>query len=109
MSTGEVAPRSRRRFARPSVGNDAAMGDRAPAPGELEGDKRGETSQPPHPQPSAAEVESARQLENAAADRLTAAGIPREDVRRLADEFVALDLGEATDDFVAWALERRPA
>ena len=85
------------------------MGDPGPASGELEGDKRGASSEPPLPQPSAAEVESARQLENAAAERLTAAGIAREDVRRLADEFVALDLGEDTDEFVAWAPDRRRA
>jgi hypothetical protein len=92
-----------------AVGTRLAMTDRGPASGELEGDKRGDTSEPPHPQPSAAEVESARQLENEAAPRLEGAGLSREEVRRLADEFVALDLGEDTDDFAAWALERHGA
>ena len=75
-------------------------------PGELAEEKRGESSDPGHPQPSAAEVESARLLENAAAERLGAEGVGRDEVRRLADEYVALDLGEDTDEFVRWARNR---
>jgi hypothetical protein len=80
--------------------------DRVPPRGELAGEKRGETSDPRHPQPEAAEVESARQLENAAAERLGAVGVSRDEIRRFADEYIALDLGEDTDEFVQWARER---
>lgn len=69
------------------------------------------TSDPGHAQPEAAEVESARLLFNETRERLTAAGIAEDEVRRLADEYVALDLAadaQAGDDFVAWVLERRP-
>ena len=66
------------------------------------------TSEPGHPQPETAEVESARLLANETKDRLGAAGLSEDEVRRLADEFVALDLASASNgDFVAWALERR--
>ena len=82
------------------------MADGAPDRGELAEEKRGESSDPGHPQPKAAEVESARLLENAASDRLGAAGVSRDEVRRLADEYVALDLGEDTDEFVEWARKR---
>jgi hypothetical protein len=82
------------------------VGDGARDPGELAEEKRGESSDPGHPQPSAAEVESARLLENAAAERLGAEGVGRDEVRRLADEYVALDLGEDTDGFLRWARNR---
>ena len=82
------------------------MADGAPDRGELAEEKRGESSDPGHPQPNAAEVESARLLENAASDRLGPAGASRDEVRRLADEYVALDLGEDTDEFVEWARRR---
>jgi hypothetical protein len=95
-----------RRFGRRSRGNEPPVADGAPDREELAEEKRGESSDPGHPQPSAAEVESARLLENAAADRLGAEGVPRDEVRRLADEYVALDLGEDTDEFVRWARSR---
>jgi hypothetical protein len=82
------------------------VADRAPDRGDLAGEKRGETSDPSHPQPEAAEVESARQLENAAAERLGAVGVSRDEIRRLANEYIALDLGEDTDEFVRWARDR---
>jgi hypothetical protein len=68
------------------------------------------TSDPGHPQPEAAEVESARLLFNDTKDRLMADGLPEDDVRRLAAEYVALDKAggaRSSDDFVAWARERR--
>jgi hypothetical protein len=66
------------------------------------------TSDPGHPQPDTAEVESARLLANETKDRLVAHGVPEDEVRRLADEFVALDLASASnDEFVAWVLGRR--
>jgi hypothetical protein len=83
------------------------MADGAPDRGELAEEKRGESSDSGHPQPNAAEVESARLLENAVSDRLGAAGVGRDELRRLADEYVALDLGEDTDEFVEWVRKRR--
>jgi hypothetical protein len=83
------------------------MADGAPDRGQLAEEKRGESSDQRHPQPDAAEVESARQLENAAAEGLGAAGVSRDEIRRLADEYIALDLGEDTDEFVEWAQRRR--
>jgi hypothetical protein len=66
------------------------------------------TSDPGHPQPETAEVESARLLANDTKDRLEAEGIPEDEVRRLADEYVALDLADASNEaFIAWVLERR--
>ena len=68
------------------------------------------TSDPGHVQPEAAEVESARLLTNETKQRLAADGIAEDEVRRLADEYVALDLaggGDTDDDFVAWVRERR--
>jgi hypothetical protein len=66
------------------------------------------TSDPGHPQPETAEVESARLLANDTKGRLAAAGVPEDDVRRLADEYVSLDLAGASNEaFIDWALERR--
>ena len=59
-------------FARRSHGNEPLVGNGARDRGELAEEKRGESSDPGHPQPIAAEVESARLLENAAAERLGA-------------------------------------
>jgi hypothetical protein len=70
-------------------------------------DKSGPTSDPGHPQPTATEVESARQLENAVAPRLEAEGISRDESRRLADEYIALDIGGDPEDFVSWVRDRR--
>lgn len=78
--------------------------EREPRP--TEPDKLSPTSEPGRPEPEAAEVESARMLENQAAERLTKAGISRDHVRRLADEYIALDRGEDVGEFVAWARER---
>jgi hypothetical protein len=64
-----------------------------------------ETSDAGHPQPEEAEVESARLLANEARDALTADGYDADEVRRLADEYVALDLGTTVEGFVAWARE----
>jgi hypothetical protein len=72
-------------------------------PGPLEPEKRGETADPGHPQPEAAEVESARLLENEARAELMRAGLSDKEIRRLADEYVALDRGEDLDGFISWA------
>jgi hypothetical protein len=93
-------------FGHRSRGNEPLVADGAPDRGELAEEKRGESSDAGRPQPSAAEVESARLLENAAAERLGAEGVRRDEVRRLADEYVALDLGEDTDEFVRWVRNR---
>jgi hypothetical protein len=77
--------------------NDA---DRQPGP--LEEEKRGQTSEPGEAQPEAAEVEGARLLENQARDRLRAAGFFDEQIRKLADEYIALDRGEDLDEFIRW-------
>jgi hypothetical protein len=77
--------------------------------GSLEPEKRGPSSEPGHPQPTAPEVESARLLANQAAERLTAAGFSKDRIRQLADEFVARDLGEDVDEFIAWAREQGAA
>ena len=51
-------------------------------------------------------MESARLLANEAAPRLRGAGLSEDDVRRLADEYIACDLGEDTDRFVEWVRAR---
>jgi hypothetical protein len=66
-------------------------------------DKSGETSEPGRPQPEAAEVESARLLANQARETLRGRGLEDDDIRRLADRYVAEDRGEDLDDFIAWA------
>jgi hypothetical protein len=76
------------------------------APGPLEPEKHGETSEPGSPQPEAAEVESARLLAGQARERLEQEGLDYEEIRRLADEYVALDLGQDLDAFVRWAREK---
>jgi hypothetical protein len=75
-------------------------------PGPLEPEKRGETADRGHPQPEAAEVESARLLANQARDELTRSGLSDKEIRRLADEYVALDRGEDLDGFIVWAKAR---
>jgi hypothetical protein len=74
-------------------------------PGPRAEEKVGETSEPGHPQPAAAEVESARLLANQARDALEARGLQEDEIRALA-EYVALDLGEDLDEFIAWATTR---
>jgi hypothetical protein len=75
-------------------------------PGPLEPEKHGETADPGHPQPEAAEVESARLLANQARAELTRAGLSDKEIRRLADDYVALDRGEDLDGFITWAKAR---
>ncbi len=83
------------------------MGTEQP-PGPLEDEKSGETSEPGAPQPEAAEVESARLLANQARDRLQGRDLSEEQIRRLADEYIALDRGEDLDDFIRWAQDAPP-
>ena len=71
--------------------------------GPLEDEKKGPTSQPGHPQPEAAEVESARLLEGEARQALRDAGFTDERIRQLADRWVAEDRGQDTDAFIKWA------
>lgn len=66
-------------------------------------DKSGETSEPGRPQPEAAEVESARLLANQARDVLRGEGLTNDDVRRLADRYIAEDRGEELGQFITWA------
>jgi hypothetical protein len=75
-------------------------------PGPRVHEKLGDTSEPRHPQPEAAEVESARLLANQARDALEAQGLQEDEIRALADEYVALDLGEDLDEFMDWAMTR---
>ena len=77
-------------------------------PGPLEPEKHGESAEPGAPQPEAAEVESARLLAGQDRSRLEPEGFDFEDIRRLADEYIALDLGTDLDAFVRWARARSP-
>ena len=70
-------------------------------------EKQGPSVDPAHPQPKAAEVESARLLANDAKPKLTGDGLDEDEIRRLADEYIALDLGEGVPEFVAWVRKRR--
>lgn len=76
-------------------------------PGQHVEDKIGPPDEAGRPQPDAPEVESARLLANDARDALRVRGLEDEEIRRLADEYVALDLGEDTDAFILWAVEHR--
>ena len=83
--------------------------ERAPTrPGPLEPEKRAEEGAEPtgEVQPQAAEVESARLLANQAKPELEDTGLSEDDVRRLADEFVARDRTGDTSAFVEWARHR---
>jgi hypothetical protein len=64
--------------------------------------KAGATDDPGRPQPRDTEVESARLLGNDAAALLETEGLDREDVRRLADEFIAEGNEGDTQRFVRW-------
>jgi len=76
----------------------------APAPeSDVGAEKQGESADPSLPQPSAAEVESARLLANEARETLRETGLNDTDIDRLAGAFIARDLGTAVDDFVSWA------
>jgi hypothetical protein len=76
-------------------------------PGPRADEKIGPTDEAGRPQPEEAEVESARLLANDARDALRVRGLDDEEIRRLADEYVALDLGEDTDAFILWAVDHR--
>lgn len=94
----------------PGLGNMAPeMASEPIGPGPHAGEKLGDTADPGHPQPDTPEVESARLLENDARDALRVRGFADEEIRRLADEYVALDLGEDTDGFILWASRNRGA
>jgi hypothetical protein len=82
------------------------MSERSEEASPLAPDKLGDTAEPGRPQPEATEVESARLLANEARDRLEARGLQDDEIRRLADEYIALDLGEDVDEFVEWATTR---
>jgi len=64
--------------------------------------KAGATDDPGRPQPRDTEVESARLLGNDAAPLLETEGLDREEVRRLADEFIAAGNEGDTQEFVRW-------
>jgi hypothetical protein len=68
--------------------------------------KQGESSDPPLPQPAAAEVESARLLANEARGALHAEGLQDTEIDRLADEFIAEDREGSVGTFVSWARHR---
>lgn len=85
------------------------MTERPSTDGGGPADKAGETSDPSHTQPEAAEVESARLLENDARGPLRDAGYSDERIRELADEYIALGVGEDPDAFVDWARDRGPS
>jgi hypothetical protein len=91
---------------RSDQGRRADMSNSDPTPGPLADEKEGPTSEPGHPQPDAAEVESARLLANQARERLAESERSDDELRRLADEYIALDLGEDLDAFVAWVRDR---
>lgn len=86
------------------------MGRSQYPPGPLESQKRADDPETGLVEPQAAEVESARLLMNEARPRLE--GLEQEELRRLADEFVARDRGGDVDSFVDWVRQRpagRPA
>jgi hypothetical protein len=76
-------------------------------PGPHADDKIGPSDPQGRPEPQESEVESARLLANDARDALRLRGLDDDAIRRLADEYVALDLGEDTDDFILWAVNHR--
>ncbi len=67
-------------------------------------DKAGETSEAGRPQPEAAEVESARLLANQSREELRGHGLTNDEIRRLADRYIARDRGEDVGGFIDWAL-----
>jgi hypothetical protein len=75
-------------------------------PGPLESHKSGRTAQPGHPQPQAAEIESARLLANEAREALRGRGLTDDEIRTLADDYVAEDRGESLEAFIEWASGR---
>jgi hypothetical protein len=75
--------------------------------GPLASEKGGDTSDPAHSQPNAAEVESARLLATSALPAFRARGLEEDEVERLAGEYIALDLGADTDGFISSAERQR--
>jgi GNAT acetyltransferase-like protein len=106
LPAGVGEGRLRGRVSHTAPGNPSGMDSAKQPPGPLEPEKHGETADPGHPQPEAAEVESARLLANQARGELRQAGLTDEDITRLADDYVALDRGEDLADFIAWAKKR---
>jgi hypothetical protein len=82
--------------------------DRRHAPGPLREEKEGQTADPGRPQPEAAEVESARLLADDARPELRSVGFSDEEIRRLADRYIAEDRGTGTSEFVDWARRQAP-
>ena len=80
-----------------------------PEPGPLAPEKMSPTSSGGRPEPEAAEVESARLLANSARPTLRDEGLTDEEIRRFADAYVSLDMGEDTDAFITWVREQRDA
>ena len=72
-------------------------------------EKEGPRVDPKYPQPEAAEVESARLLANDAKGSLEPEGFSDDKIRRLADEYIALDKGEGVPEFVEWARKQARA
>jgi hypothetical protein len=99
--------RPAQRFRASAAGKHRAMSQDEIRPGPHVEEKIGPSDRAGRPQPDAPEVESARLLANDARDALRVRGFDDEEVRRLADEYVALDLGEDTDAFILWAVEHR--
>ena len=60
-------------------------------------------------EPVAAEVESARLLANDVRDRLRTHGIDDETIDRLADRYIAEDLGHDPGEFIEWARRQQPS
>jgi hypothetical protein len=95
-------------LARVPEGMGSSIGGKGPGvdndtPGPLEPEKEGATADPGHPQPEAAEVESARLLANQAREGLRGAGLSDQQIRRLADRYIAEDRGEELTAFIDWA------
>jgi hypothetical protein len=87
----------------PSTAN-VVVTDERERPGPLAPEKIGESGEG-RPEPAAVEVESARLFANSARERLRQQGMEDQDIQRAADAYIALDLGEDTDDFISWATE----
>jgi hypothetical protein len=66
-------------------------------------DKQESASPDSAPEPVAAEVESARLLANQARSTLGAEGFSNERIDELASAFIAKNIGESVEEFVAWS------
>jgi len=75
-------------------------------PGPLRDEKTEPGREAARAQPEAAEVESARLLANQARGPLRDRGMSDDQIRELADRFVAEDRGEDLDSFIDWASSR---